>query len=281
MFGKCLKHEFRATARQLCPLFIAMVAVAMLAGIFLGLGDRLPKNEDSVALATLSGFLSGLLIFALIALMIAVAVVAFVMIIRRFYTSFFTDEGYLTFTLPVTPNTHIFTKLFTAYVWQVAATVLCFVCIFIMAFFAVLVGGVSFEDSETVVVETSSFFDQIFGALGVEAGPGFLPAAIALFVVNVVVALAASILMLYLAISAACMLAKKHRVIIGIVCYYVINMVFSGISQTMQSVIVLTSSDVYGSLLISLGISSVICVIEAILCFLGTKWILTRKLNLD
>ena len=35
MFGKCLKHEFRATKRQLVPLFIAMLGVGLLGGLFM------------------------------------------------------------------------------------------------------------------------------------------------------------------------------------------------------------------------------------------------------
>ncbi len=275
MLGKCLKHEFRATARQLVPLLIAQLAVSIFAGIIFGVSGRLPQNNDSFALSALSSFVSGILGFAMVALIIATAVVAFVMIIRRFYTSFFTDEGYLTFTLPVTPNAHIFSKFITAYVWQVVTVVISVLCIVLLLVVMALVSG-TFAD-----VSSSGIIDMIVEALEFEAGTSFIPAFLAITVLNLLVGVAASVFMVYLAISTACMLAKKHRVILGIVSFYVINLVFSGVSQVLQTILILVTSEAYLGLLFAMVVSTVICIVQAILCYLGTKWVLTKKLNLD
>lgn len=280
MFGKCLKHEFRATKRQLLPLFIAMFAVSSLAGIFLGIGERLPYNEESLALTTINEILAVLFVIALFALVIAVSIVAFVMIIRRFYASFFTDEGYLTFTLPVTVNQHIMSKFVTAYVWEALSVVVSIVCVFVMGFFAVLIGGVN-EDADVVVEEGFNTFSYIFDMLGVEAPSSFLPVAIVLSVVYTILSAAVSIFMVYLSISFACMLAKKHRVICGIVAYYIINMIFSTATSIVQSVIAFTMSDVFYSFIVLLALYNVLAVIQIIVCYIGTKWILSKKLNLD
>ncbi len=282
MLGKCLKHEFRATARQLVPLLIAQLAVSLAAGIFLGFALRGAGDGRSSAFSGFAVMISAFLMFAMVALLIAVSVVAFVMIIRRFYTSFFTDEGYLTFTLPVTPTEHIFSKFITAYVCQILVSIVAIVSIFIVLFFALLIGGnIMATQDATVSVILSDIFDEMLRGLQAEAGDWFLPILIVLFVVNMIVAVAASVFMVYLAISVACMLAKKHRVILGIVSFYVINMVFSTASQLLQSVLILVTPSVGVGMLLSLGVSSVICIVQAILCYLGTKWVLTKKLNLD
>jgi hypothetical protein len=279
MFGKCLKHEFRATKRQLVPLFIAMLAVSILAGIFFGIGNRLPGNEDSLALTAISEILSSILMLVLFGLMFAVVIVAFVMIIRRFYTSFFTDEGYLTFTLPVTINQHIFSKFITAYIWQVISAIVSFICVIIMAILAVLIGGsVTTEDD---VTESINSFEYILDMLGIEAAPGFLPTVIILGIIYLILSLAVSIFMVYLSISFGCMLAKKHRVICGIVSYYVINLIFSTITSVIQSVIAVTSVDAFNSIITVLVIYNVIAVIQILVCYIGTKWVLTKRLNLD
>ncbi len=275
MLGKCIKHEFRATARQLVPLLIAQLAVSIFAGIIFGVSGRLPQNNDSLALSALSSFASGILGFAMVALIIATAVVAFVMIIRRFYTSFFTDEGYLTFTLPVTPNAHIFSKFITAYAWQVVTVVVSVLCIVLLLVVMALVSGTLFDASVPQIVEL------VISELELEVGTSFIPAFLGITVLNLLVGVAASVFMVYLAISIACMLAKKHRVILGIVSFYVINLVFSGVSQVLQMVLIFFTSDAYLGLLLAMVVSTVICIAQAILCYLGTKWVLTKKLNLD
>ncbi len=279
MFGKCLKHEFRATARQLTPLFIAMLAVSLLAGLFLGIGERMPESEGYTAVSILSSFFSGILAVALIALIVAVAIVAFVMIIRRFYTSFFSDEGYLTFTLPVTTDEHLLSKFVTAYLWQALASILSVVCVFLMLFVMFLVGGIDLSGS--ITAEDQMLLEEFLYMLGMEAGEGFLPLMLVLVVISVMVGLAASVFMIYLSISIACMIAKKHRVIAGIVSYYLINMIFSTISSFAGNVLVYVEEDGSQAMMISMIIAIVLSVIQALACFLGTRWILSKKINLD
>ena len=284
MFGKCLKYEFRATKRQLVPLFIAMLGVSVLAGIFYGIGDRLPSSEDSFALSAVSNLLYGLLVFALLALIVAVVVVAFIMIIRRFYTSFFTDEGYLSFTLPVTVNQHIFSKFTTAYVWQVISFISAFVCIFIMALVAALVTiltGGSDVVTEESTTESLNSLELLLQMLGIEAGPEFIPTVITLSIIYLVLSLAVAIFMVYLSISFGCMLAKKHRVICGIASFYVIYLIFTAITRVAQSILSVTSVSAYNTIITTLIVYNVIAVIKILVCYIGTKWILTKKLNLD
>ncbi len=282
MLGKCLKHEFRATARQLVPLFIAMPSVGVLAGIFMGLGFRSVDGTDTSAFSVFSTLISVLLSIAMVGLIAATAIVALVMIIRRFYTSFFTDEGYLSFTLPVTVNEHITSKLITAYVWQLVGTVLSVISVFLFILVMLLVGGdlsgllLPAEDA----VSLEYMIREILSMIGMEAGEGFYATFIVLTVINFFISLASSILMIYFSISIACMIAKKHRVIAGIITYYIVSVIFTSISQTAQSLLLYVTADAFFAMLLGLGVSALLCVAQAILFYLGTKWILTHKLNL-
>ena len=286
MFGKCLKHEFRATRRQLVPLFIAMLAVGLLAGLLVALGGLLLSSDGGALYAIVNGLLPVLLIIGLFALMVAVEVVAFVMIIRRFYTSFFTDEGYLSFTLPVTATEHILSKFIVAAVWQIAAGIVSLLAVALIVGGALLGYGVPEDFAEVMALFWEEFslvfveFGSIFGV-----SDACLPVVVILLALIMIISVASSIFLLYFSISLGCMLAKKHRVIAGIVCYYVVSTAFSIISSVLQTIIQFVTlgdtSNFEPFMIATLIMSLVLVLVQLIVCYIGTKWVLTKKLNLD
>lgn len=54
--------------------------------------------------------------FGVYALGFASSIITLIFILMRYYKNFFTDEGYLTFTLPVTPHELLWTKLISGMV---------------------------------------------------------------------------------------------------------------------------------------------------------------------
>lgn len=89
---------------------------------------RIPSALD-VFLTVSSAFLFMLCIFALFAL--CALMMVFMMV--HFYKNLVTDEGYLTFTLPVSPANILCSKLFTAFVWNILAWIAAF-CAFVILF---------------------------------------------------------------------------------------------------------------------------------------------------
>ncbi len=286
MFGTCLKHEFRATKRLLVPLFIAMLVASILAGIFFGVTVRFFSNDtESTVGAVLSMLASGLSTTVLFALFAVSVIVCFILIIRRFYTSFFTDEGYLTFTLPVSVNTHLFSKFTAAYIWEILSSVVALVSVFIVAFLTVLIGGADLFGSTSDISDSINIWEILAEAF---FGSGAnIALSLVLFVIYFIIATAASIFMLYLSIAVACMLAKKYRLLIGIVCYYILNSVFSTITGIVQSIFMIVpalNADVSAIGVFSTGsliALIVVSIVQLLICYLGTKWVLTKKLNLD
>ncbi len=285
MFGKCLKHEFRATRRQLVPLFLAMIAVGFAAGLLIALGGLFLSSEGGILYALVNGLLPVLLIFGLFGLMVAVEVVAFVMIIRRFYTSFFTDEGYLSFTLPVTVTEHILSKFVVAAVWQFLAGVVSLIAMALVGGGALLGYGFheGFAEGFALVWDEMSFaFSEV--GMGLGASNAFFVTFFILLILTVIISVGSSIFLLYFSISLGCMLAKKHRVLAGIASYYVITTAFSMVSGFIQTILQFTTlaSGSFEPALLGIMISSlVLTVVQLIVCYIGTKWILTKKLNLD
>ena len=110
MLGKLLKHEFRATGRIMLPLLGVELLLSVLAGLSVRGLDRIGDMSflGVTYITTLIVFFLGLF---------AVGVVAVVLMIQRFYRNLLRDEGYLSMTLPVTVDAHIWAKLLTSFAW--------------------------------------------------------------------------------------------------------------------------------------------------------------------
>lgn len=126
MLRKLMKHELRATGRVMGPL-LALVLVAAVGGNISTY--RLLESGNSV--------LNTLGILLLTGFMIAIAaasIMAFVLMVQRFYKNLLRDEGYLSMTLPVSVHEHIWAKLLTTLIWWVAVTLAVAAAIFILVF---------------------------------------------------------------------------------------------------------------------------------------------------
>jgi len=117
MLGKLIKYEFKATA----PIFLLTYAVVVvLAGVNAAMLALRPGSNSTLGLlysgaSTVMTLLYGIAAFAAFLL-------TFVIVIVRFYRML-GDEGYLWFTLPVTPTQQIFGKLIPAVVWTIVTAV--------------------------------------------------------------------------------------------------------------------------------------------------------------
>ena len=125
MLGKLMKHEFRATGRIMLPLLGAELLLSVLAGFSVRGLERI-ENMGFLGITyilTLSVFFLGLF---------ALAVVAFVLMIQRFYKNLLRDEGYLAMTLPASVDEQIWAKLLVSFVWFAAVTVLSAVAMLVL-----------------------------------------------------------------------------------------------------------------------------------------------------
>ena len=112
MLMKLLKHEFRATGRIMLPMYLVLLVTAV--------GCNLSGRGMIGGRSSVLNILAVLIIMAFAAAICASFVMAFVMMIQRFYKNLLQDEGYLMFTLPVSVHQHIWAKLIVSAVWFVA-----------------------------------------------------------------------------------------------------------------------------------------------------------------
>jgi hypothetical protein len=122
MFGKLLKHEFIAT-RRLVPMI--WLATAVMAAI-----NILSSQIDI-------GWLGGTSMVFLILLAVGQVVVTYAVVVTRYYRSLYSNEGYLTHTLPVKASQLLGSKLMTSFIWLILSYIIAFaVFVVIIQYFA-------------------------------------------------------------------------------------------------------------------------------------------------
>lgn len=110
MFGKLLKHELKHTARYHFAIIIAnIVATAIMGVVFI------PKNDSLLSLTTV------LLFVVSATIMYATIIVSLVAVIKNFYDTIFSRQGYLTLTLPVKGSQLLASKVIISFFWIIVS----------------------------------------------------------------------------------------------------------------------------------------------------------------
>jgi len=232
-------------------------------------------------------FIGALLsVFACIVAIVLSFILTMVLIYVRFYKNLFTDEGYLTFTLPVSRKQILLSKTLNAFIWYVLHGLLIGTAIFLFILFAVPPEGNGLINTEIFKVIGEMFVDlwNIMGA--------WLLVILAELIIFILLSTLMGIALFHISITVGSVIAKKAKILASVGIYYVFNMVLSLLSQIsiyvfifligpgLSNFEILTDAEGWGmiSLLFVIGIAFV-GVITALLYNL-TQHLLDRKLNL-
>ena len=278
MFTKLLKHEWRATKSVLAVL----CAIILISGLMIGLSLRslaladgnevvVAGSEMYVAAGDDMQILEILCIIITTAGLFAIgfccvgAVFAF---ISRFYKRCFTDEGYLTFTLPVTTNQILLSGIVNTALGMIVVvlTAVLGVGIIFGLFMTAIPQEIIWAD---VWVSLREAWQQILASFQKNAGEFMMLGA------SAVVGAFASLIELMLAVTIGALIAKKHKIIAAVGVYYGINVVLSMVNSFFamtatfsQNLTGLLGSTVMVSLLVTVG------------GYFLMHWLISRKLNL-
>lgn len=118
MLGKLIKNEFKATARNFLPIYLIMLTITVFLKVLLEIQTNAGIEN------TFIDILFGLLMITFILAIIAIFFVTAILIIKRFYDNMLKDEGYLSFTLPVTTGQHLMSKVLVGYAWMIVSFVI-------------------------------------------------------------------------------------------------------------------------------------------------------------
>lgn len=128
MLKKLFKYEWKASARILMVVYGIVILFSILSRLFMEASGINRGEETLPAMETVSA----LLIMISIVAIFSSVIFTWVFIAYRFYKSVFTEQGYLTNTLPVTQQQIITAKMLTGVIWQVINWVLVLVAVLIM-----------------------------------------------------------------------------------------------------------------------------------------------------
>ena len=109
MLIRLMKHEFRATARIMLPLYLILLVTAVGANLT-------TRGLLDTGFAVLD-MLGVLLITAFFIAIMGVCVMSVVVMIQRFYKNLLGDEGYVMMTLPVSVHQQVWSKIIVSAVW--------------------------------------------------------------------------------------------------------------------------------------------------------------------
>lgn len=275
MVFKLLKYDFRATAPSVLLLWAGLLILSGLSALFGALCSSLDMFYLPMLLSTL--------LFAVLA--IASVVIVYILMIRRFYRNIYSNEGYLTLTLPVRRGSVIWSKLICSVVWVIGT------------FAVLMLSGMILILSDT----TNSFMSVLADTLLIaEWMIKFIDLRIWVIAAELsafgLVSLFKSILILYAAVSIG-QLFKRHRILGSFVGYGIVSIIGRIVESVYSWLMGLSSLSIdftrqmySGHLLdqtvlfniqVSLIVYIVLSAIFAAVLFMFTELVMRRHVNLQ
>jgi len=267
MVKKLIKYDFASYMRLLIPIQLAVLGIAAINRVV-----QIFENYDNEIYGIIFGSSVALYVISMIVALVLTVIIAIV----RFYQGMYSNEGYLSHTLPVTPTQHIFSKLIVSMLFMLGTLLTIFVSLCI-----VTLGEMNIE---------------LFKSAGFLLAKGFerlrwnLPFYIAELLALMIISFFGGMLMMYFCISVG-QLAKKHKILAAVGVYFGIY-VLSQIIGTVFAVYISLNPELFETLgewieanteaffHIVFCIGIVLDVIMTGVYFFFTRLLMTRKLNL-
>ncbi len=228
MFSKVFKYDFKFFFRiwWIAALSISILSVG---GGFMirGFDNRLlEENTVYVVLATLS-------VIAIIITAALLPIVVLILAAVRYYQNLFSDQGYLTFTLPVKRSHHLNSKLLVYVLFQIMSMI-------VLSFSASMAIYIGFHNTNMAQQFNESFgvflhdFSNYFTTFGQTT-------EIIIYGVMLIAYFFMGINSLYMSITIGATLAKKHKALAAIGVFYGLNFGINFISRLVRSLLLTQS----------------------------------------
>ena len=213
MLRKLIKYDFKALSRYLIVIH-AMLLITAVLGRLLFVGRLMSdpgRLSNAGAIATIIGIIIYVILFmtAVFGTMLMIAIC--------FYKNLYSDEGYLTHTLPVTRGQLLISKTVSGSVWMLLDMMMVILSLFILVL------------TRPVLDSFSSSWDELLSAMGFPASTGYGKILLA-FAVLFIVSAVGNVVLIYVSITIG-QLFSNHRVLGAVVVYFVINTIVSIISS--------------------------------------------------
>lgn len=277
MLGKLIAYELRGVWKPALIILIIMAVAGVAGSMSLATVDALTDNysysssdvtTDLSIVLTLFTLFAGFIVWAGVVGLFIVAAV-------RFYRTMFTDEGYLTLTLPVSTTALVMAKYLVGFAIMAAGMALAIILYSMML--APLTSDYGLSASTTILAMLSGSF----GFFDDQA-----PAAVAAGVVNAIVGIGYQLGLAYLALTMGAWLAKRHKVAAAVGIYigisWLLSLVFS-----VANVLALVGIGDYGWETVTMmtgavSVAQMVCyAVAAAACVALSVFLVRRKVDLS
>lgn len=264
MFAKLLKYDFRATWGLLGLLSVIALGAGALGSVVARLLEREPE-----------GFFLTMLIISMITVvfyLVGYCLAAMFLLLGRYYKSRFTDEGYMTFTLPVSNHQILLSSFLNCTLGLIVCMIITAVAFFIMVFF----GVPELDGHRWEAVKLC--FDNLPRFLG-EVGVG----NILMFLLMLLAGLTSEVFTIMLSITIGAIIAKKHKILMAVAVYYGINIAVSVVSVSfMASSGLFRMTEMVQSTFVGFaGCAAAGYCLLSLICYFVMYYLTSRKLNLN
>lgn len=276
MVKKLFKHEILAYLRIWIPMQIILQSAALLLRLlqFISSDNKVYEMVEGTSVFTYN--MSLIVSFALV----------YVFSIVRFYKNLFTNEGYLSFTLPVSTSQHIFVKLLIAVLFMIMTVVG-----MLVSFAIVTAGELLFEFLRAGDYLIKDFLIQIKDTPLALVDVIFY---IIEFGIVMLLGYALSLLLLYACISLG-QTFRKNRIVGAVVVYFIYGIIMQVVGSVFSLILafVIDSSELIEwlentavkypveAIHAFMSVAILLQLIVGAVYFAVTHLVISRKLNLE
>ena len=219
MLGKLLKHEWKTVWKV--PTLL--IGILMIIAVVAGLTFALPIWDSEWIGLPLSGMMLILLFYVAI---ISVGIGITIYFAVRYYKNMFTDEGYLTHTLPVTARQLLVNKVITMSAWNLIAVIA--VVLSLVVFGGVTMLSLAAKEGSFAIdlLEAIEELKDIWNHPFFNGFKSFVVSGICMVLVSAV-----SGTMMVIGSITLGQMVRKHRILGSIGAYFAINTVVQIVSM--------------------------------------------------
>lgn len=251
MVGKLIKHELISTLRIALIPAVVMILLAILSRIMV---------------ETTNEWLAFVIIMFYVFAMLATLIIGYLFGVYSFYQSLFTGTGYLTLSLPVTPDQLIWSKLLSAIIVMFSSIIICILsaCIFLI--------GAS--------PDVYAILERIFSIIGEELNyiVNIEPLLVTEFIIHTIVSIPMMFLVFYAIMSIGQLFTTKNRKGMAIALYigliFVWNMLSTTVFRAINNMMIEVSIHLY------MWVQIVFTIAVDVGCYFLVRFIIKNKVNL-
>jgi hypothetical protein len=205
MLIKLIKHDLIATRGEFLGIYLGFLLLSLVAPILILNGPE---------------WMQVLSVFAVFGVLIAIIIITLLAVIRLFQKRLYSNEGYLTWTLPVSVKLNLLSKVIVGAIWNIASFIVVWLGAFISsAIFLTQLGTYNqVIESANLLFIKSGFINKLFNLSLV-----FLPYSLVSVLYSVV-------FLLFVITLINTSWIKKGRNAIGIVIYFGLSLVIDAIT---------------------------------------------------